>query len=66
MNETSTPPKIKWKKTKVGNNSVIYEKPLSRITIRKMPKEVDTYLDVSLLKLVRNRIAHNISKFNPF
>jgi hypothetical protein len=46
----------KWIKTKVGENAIVYERPLDPQILDKMPSEIDTFVDLNILHLIRIRI----------
>lgn len=64
MTQVKTPTRVeyKWNKKKIGRSSTIYQKPLNPTILKKMPSEVDTYIDVGITKLILKRAYQRISK----
>lgn len=54
--------KLVWKKTIVGQDAIVYEKKLDPSIIDLMPNEIDTFIDVNLVRLSYIRFRQRLSK----
>jgi hypothetical protein len=65
--QKTKPSEINWNEIRIGRDAVIQEKHIDPKILDLMPREIDTYIDVSLLSLLnlrlKNRFLNLIKSF---